>query len=263
MCRGYLLLTDFCLCLGFFTRLPCSRAARVTEPDMLAGFFRAVRMLPIAGALLGALAAAVMAAASAFGLPSLLAAPLATGALVVLSGAMHEDGLADCADGFFGGETPERKLEIMQDSRIGAFGAVALLLSLYLRVMGLALIADNSVGLACAVLIGAAALSRSLAFLPLFLLPPARQTGSGFAAGKPAAGAFAVAIFLAILFALDPVSAGANLSQTLAGISLASGCAYATGMVAKHQIGGQTGDVAGAAQQLAEVAYYLALAARI
>ena len=259
---GHSFLSDFCVCLGLFTRLPCSRAGRGTERATLAGFSRAVRMLPIAGALVGTVAAAVMAAARSLGLPSLLAAPLATGALVVLSGAMHEDGLADCADGFFGGETPERKLEIMQDSRIGAFGAVALLLSLYLRVMGLTLIADNSLGLACAVLIGAAALSRSLALMPLLLLPPARQTGSGFAAGKPAAGAFAVAIFLAILFALAPVSAGANLSQTLAGISLAAGCAYATGMVAKHQIGGQTGDVAGAAQQLAEVAYYLALAAR-
>jgi adenosylcobinamide-GDP ribazoletransferase len=263
MCRGYLLLTDFCICLGFFTRLPCSRAAKGAEPAILAGFSRAVRMLPVAGALLGTLAAAVLAAAQVLGLPSLLAAPLAIGALVVLSGAMHEDGLADYADGFFGGETPERKLEIMQDSRIGVFGAVALLLSLYLRVTALALIADKNLGLACAVLIGAAALSRSLALMPLFRFPPARQTGSGFAAGKPAAGAFAVAIFLAIVFALAPVSAGANLSKTLAGISLAAGCAYAMGMIAKRQIGGQTGDVAGAAQQLAEVAYYLALAARI
>src|SRR3984893_1312107 len=132
---GSSLLADFYFCLGFFTRLPFPSAASTSEPPSLANFSRAVRMLPAAGGLVGALAAIAMAAASRFGFPSPLAAPLA---------------------GFSGGTTRERKLEIIRDSRIGTFGAVALVLSLYLRATSLALIVDESLGLAGAGLGGAA-----------------------------------------------------------------------------------------------------------
>jgi adenosylcobinamide-GDP ribazoletransferase len=260
---GSSLLADFYSCLGFFTRLPFPSAASGSEPHSLGTFSRAVRMLPVAGGLVGALAAIAMAAASRFGFPPPLAAPLAICSLVLLGGAMHEDGLADCADGFFGGATREHKLEIMQDSRIGTFGAVALVLSLYFRAASIALIAHESQGLACAVLIGAAALSRTAALMPLALLPPARETGAGFAAGKPERAALAVAACLAVVFALAPVLGGAYLGRSLAGIAAATGAAYAVVVLARTQIGGQTGDVAGAAQQLSEIAYYLAFAAGV
>ena len=255
---GSSLLADFYFCLGFFTRLPLPSAASRSEPHSLADFSRAVRMLPVAGGLVGALAAVAMAAASRFGFPPPLAAPLAICSLVLLGGAMHEDGLADCADGFSGGATRERKLEIMRDSQIGTFGAVCLVLSLYLRAASLALIADESLGLAGAVLIGAAALSRAASLMPLALLPPARANGIGFAAGKPERAALAVAACLAVVFALAPVVAGAYLARSFAGIAAATGAAYAIVRLARKQIGGQTGDVAGAAQQLSEIAYYLA-----
>jgi adenosylcobinamide-GDP ribazoletransferase len=257
------LLTDFYICLGFFTRLPVPSAASRSEPPSLADFSRAVRMLPVAGGLVGALAAIAMAAASRFGFPPPLAAPLAICSLVLLGGAMHEDGLADCADGFSGGATRERKLEIMRDSQIGTFGAVVLVLSLYLRAASLAIIADESLGLAGAVLIGAAALSRAASLMPLALLPPAREDGAGFAAGKPERAALAVAASLAAVFALAPVVAGAEPIRTLTGIAAATGAAYAIVLLARKQIGGQTGDVAGAAQQLSEIAYYLAFAAGV
>jgi adenosylcobinamide-GDP ribazoletransferase len=260
---GSSLLADFYFCLGFFTRLPFPSAASRSGPHSLENFSRAVRMLPVAGGLVGALAAIAMAAASGLGLPPLLAAPLAICALVLLGGAMHEDGLADCADGFSGGTTRERKLEIMRDSRMGTYGTVALVLSLYLRAASLALIADKSLGLACAVLIGAAALSRTAALMPLALLPPAREAGAGFAAGKPERAALAVAACLAVVFALAPVVGGASLARSFAGIAAATGAAYAIVRLARKQIGGQTGDVAGAAQQLSEIAYYLAFAARV
>jgi adenosylcobinamide-GDP ribazoletransferase len=260
---GSLLLADFYFCLGFFTRLPFPSAASGSEPHSLANFSRAVRMLPVAGGLVGALAAIAMAAASRFGFPPPLAAPLAICSLVLLGGAMHEDGLADCADGFFGGATRERKLEIMRESQLGTFGAVALVFSLYLRAASLALIADESQGIACAVLIGAAALSRAALLMPLALLPPARENGAGFAAGEPERAALAVAACLAVVFALAPVVAGAYLARSLAGIAAATGAAYAIVLLARKQIGGQTGDVAGAAQQFSEIAYYLAFAAGV
>ncbi len=257
------LLADFYFCLGFFTRLPFPSAASMSEPHSLENFSRAVRMLPVAGALVGALAAIAMAAAYHFGFPPPLAAPLTICALVLLGGAMHEDGLADCADGFSGGTTRERKLEIMQDSQIGTFGAVALVLSLYLRAASLVLIADKSQGLAGAVLIGAAALSRAASLMPLALLPPARENGTGFAAGKPERAALAIAACLAVVFALAPVVAGAYLGRSFAGIAAATGAAYAIVLLARKQIGGQTGDVAGAAQQVSEIAYYLTFAAGV
>ena len=257
------LLADFYFCLGFFTRLPFPSAASGSDPHSLVTFSRAVRMLPVAGGLVGALAAIAMAAASRFGFPPPVAAPLAICALVLLGGALHEDGLADCADGFSGGTTRERKLETMRDSRIGTFGAVALVLSLYLRAASLALIAHKSEGLAAAVVIGAAAFSRTASLMPLALLPPARENGAGFAARTPERAALAIAACLAVVFALAPVVAGASLARSLAGIAAATGAAYAIVLLARKQIGGQTGDVAGAAQQLSEIAYYLAFAARV
>jgi adenosylcobinamide-GDP ribazoletransferase len=260
---GSSLLADFYFCLGFFTRLPFPSAASRSEPHPLVTFSRAVRMLPVAGGLVGVLAAIVMAAASRFGFPPPLAAPLAICSLVLLGGAMHEDGLADCADGFSGGATRERKLEIMRDSQIGTFGAVALVLSLYLRAASLALIADESLALALTVLIGAAALSRTASLMPLALLPPARENGAGFAARMPERAALAIAACLAVVFALAPVAAGASPVRSLAAIAAATGAAYAIVLLARKQIGGQTGDVAGAAQQVSEIAFYLAFAARV
>jgi adenosylcobinamide-GDP ribazoletransferase len=256
-------LADFWFCLGFYTRLPVPRAAREEAPHSLAHFSRAVRILPLAGAILGAFAALVMGVAFGLGFRPLLAAPLAVGCLIVLSGALHEDGLADCADGFFGGATRERKLDIMRDSRIGTFGVVALLLSFSLRVASLALIAGESLALAGTVLIGAAALSRTAALIPLAILPPARENGAGFAAGKPERAALAVAACLAIGFALAPIAAGAEPLRPIVAIAVATGAAYAIVPLARKQIGGQTGDVVGAAQQLSEIAFYLTFAAHI
>jgi adenosylcobinamide-GDP ribazoletransferase len=220
-----------------------------------------LRLLPAAGALVGALAAGTLLAGASLGLPPLLSAPLAIGVLILLSGALHEDGLADCADGFGGGATRERKLEIMQDSRIGAFGALTLALALYLRIAAVATIAGRSIGLASAVLIGAAALSRGAALLPLALLGPARGRGAGFTAGKPKPEAQRVAFSLACLFGLAPVLAGAGAARALVAIAAVLGAALAFSAFAKREIGGQTGDVAGATQQLTEIAVYLVYAA--
>lgn len=259
---GSSLLADFWLCLGFYTRLPIPSSAREESACSLANFSRAVRILPLAGAVLGTFAALALSVAIALGVPPLLAAPLAIGCLIVLSGALHEDGLADCADGFFGGATRERKLEIMRDSQIGTFGALALGLSFYLRAVSLGLIATENAGLAATVLIGAASLSRTAALIPLAVLPPARPEGAGFAAGKPEGAILAAAACLAVIIALAPVVAGAGPARALIAVAVATGAAYAMVPLAKKHIGGHTGDVAGAAQQFSEIAFYLAFAVR-
>jgi adenosylcobinamide-GDP ribazoletransferase len=263
---GSSLLIDFLICLRFATRipvpvLPVENAPADGRPQSLEGFSRAARMFPLVGAMLGAAGASALCAASALGLPPLLSAPLAVATLIALTGALHEDGLADCADGFGGGATQARKLEIMKDSRIGAFGALALALSLYLRIAALALIAGESLGLAAAVLIAAAAASRGAALTPLALLPPARTAGAGFSAARPERAALFFAACLCAAFSAVPLLAGAGLARPVIAFGACALAGFALSALARRQVGGQTGDVAGATQQVAEILFYLVFAA--
>jgi adenosylcobinamide-GDP ribazoletransferase len=247
---------DLLACLRFYSRLPVPAPQGHDMPD----FRTAVRALPAAGALIGACAAVTLFAARSLGLPPFLAAALAVAALAAVTGALHEDGLADLADGFGGGATRAEKLEIMRDSRLGSYGAIALILSLLLRVGALAAVAERSALEAAAVLVFAAALSRTAGLAPIMILSPARADGAGHAAMRPFQTALRSAAMLAAAFALLPLVAGAALSAvTLAGL-VAIGAAYATARLAERQIGGLTGDVMGAAQQTAEIAALLAFA---
>ena len=252
---------DLAACLRFYTRLPVPPMPFETAPFAMPDFSRIVRMLPLAGALIGALAALVLGLAMLAGLPPLIAATLALASMVVASGALHEDGLADCADGFGGGTTLARKLEIMKDSRIGTYGAAALVLSLLLRVMALGTLAGHGFWQAALGLVAAAGISRALGLLPLVLLAPARMDGAGFAAGRPSPEALMLAAGLALALALLPLLAGVPVRAVLAAGFWAGLLAYCMVGLAKAQIGGQTGDVAGAAQQVAEVGFLLGMVA--
>src|ERR1700722_165816 len=149
--------------LRFFTRL------RVGEPEPGAplDIDRIAWAAPVAGVAVGLISALILALTTLLGLPPLLRAGLATAALVVAPGALHEDGLADVADGFGGGATRARKLEIMRDSRIGAYGAIAIALALILRVGALAAALDGGFWRAGSSLVLVAALSRAAALTPL------------------------------------------------------------------------------------------------
>lgn len=251
---------DVARLLRFYSRLPVPALPWEHDPGALPDFTRAPRLLPVAGALIGGIGAAVFALAQGLGAP--IAAILAITALVTVTGAFHEDGLADTADGFWGGATVERRLAIMKDSRIGSYGGAALILSLMLRVAALAALAvKGGTTAACAAIVVAAAWSRVCGLLPLVLLDPARREGAGAAAGRPSGTtlvqALAIAAGLAMLLA-----ALAGLPM-LALPALAGGLLLAgiTTHIAYRKIGGQTGDVAGAAQQVAEIGVLLALVA--
>jgi adenosylcobinamide-GDP ribazoletransferase len=244
--------------LRFFTRLPVGAPAPGAALDM----DRIAWAAPVAGAAVGLIGALVLALTAALGLPPLLRAGLATAALVALTGALHEDGLADVADGFGGGVTRAMKLEIMRDSRIGAYGATAVALALVLRVGALAAALDGGFWLAAVSLTLVAALSRAAALTPLACLAPARADGAGAAAGRLDSTALAAAWGSALVIALALGLVSLGFIHALAA-SLMSGAA-ALGMVAlSHRaIGGQTGDVAGAAQQCAEIAAWCGLLIR-
>jgi adenosylcobinamide-GDP ribazoletransferase len=245
---------DLLACLRFFSRLPLPPAPsgedRYAAPDLS----RLALMAPIAGALIGAVSALALWFAYAFGLPPLVCAGLATGVLALTTGALHEDGLADVADGFGGGATRERKLAIMRDSRIGAFGAIALALSLILRVGALSALLEHSPGRGAAALVLAGAASRAFCLLPLALLPPARSDGLGAGVGGLAPGRAVAAGFVALIVAAALGFVALGLGSAILGWCLALAAALAMSAIARRQIGGQTGDVAGATQQLAEIA---------
>ena len=221
------------------------------------GLVGATAVVPLAGALIGLFPALTLLGASAVGLPPLVAAPLAIVVLVLVTGALHEDALADCADGFGGGRTREQKLAIMRDSRVGAYGVCAVALSLYIRAVALGATADRSIGLAAAVAIAAGALSRTASLLPLLLLPPARVDGVGATAGRPAAGALAIAAALSLAIVVGTLAPGAGFAPIGVAVVAAVVATLAMCALAWREVGGHTGDVAGATQQVVEIVVYL------
>jgi adenosylcobinamide-GDP ribazoletransferase len=226
----------------FCTRLPLAPSMPVASGDIA----RASWAMPVAGALVGALGALAYWAAVHLGLPPLVAGVLAVAAGTVVTGCLHEDGLADVADGL-GGDSRERKLAIMRDSRLGTYGACALAMSLLLRWSAIASIADT--GAVALALVAAHAAAR--APLPAFmaLVAPARSDGLAAAAGTPPPRAVAAAGLL------GAIALGLCIGPTAALVALA--LLAAAGMLMAREsvkaVGGQTGDVLGALEQVNEV----------
>jgi adenosylcobinamide-GDP ribazoletransferase len=252
---------DVLVCLRFCTRLPI-KTFGFESPPAEASIAAASAMLPIAGALIGLAGAIVLWIAVKLGLSSPLAALLAIAALILITGALHEDGLADFGDGL-GGATPEERLAIMKDSRIGTFGGLALLLVVFGRIMAVALLADHSVGLASTVLIAAGASSRCFALAPLYLLTPARSEGLGAAAAAPKPYGIAIAVVSTLIINMLPLFAGAGLGRVILALILSAAVAYGVTAFARRLLQGQTGDVAGATQQLAELTSYIVFSAHL
>jgi adenosylcobinamide-GDP ribazoletransferase len=244
-------LDDFKMALGFLTRLP------VPHPDGgLANFARAYRLFPVVGGLIGLAIGVLCLALRRFGVPDLAAAALALGAGALLTGALHEDGLADVADGFGGGRDASGKLAIMRDSRIGSYGAIALVVSFATKLSALAAIPDSFV---IQSLIVAHALARGILPALALNLPYARQDGLARTSGQPDSAATAIAGALALLIALLALPSTAALSAAAA----AAIGGFVMARLALRQIGGQTGDVLGAAEQVAETAILVLLAAKL
>ena len=260
---GAALTYDLAGCLRFYSRLPVPPLPGEDDPHAVPDFRTLPRMLPLAGLVLGLPGALVMLAAWGLGLGPFLAATLALAAGVLVTGALHEDGLADVADGFGGGSTPARRLEIMRDSRIGAYGGVALMLSLALRIGALATLLDRGGHLAVLALVLAAALSRTAALAPLALLPPTRLDGAGAAVGRPSRRTLSTAGALALGLTLLGLTLGLPLLGGTLMLVLSALAALGVTALARRSIGGQTGDVVGAAQQGAEIAALLGLVAAL
>jgi adenosylcobinamide-GDP ribazoletransferase len=254
------LLSDLATCLRFYSRLPVPRLPGEGDPHAAPDFRRAPRMLPAAGLILALPAALTLLAAWKLGLGPFLAAGLALAVAVLVTGALHEDGLADVADGL-GGATRVRRLEIMRDSRVGTYGATALVITLALRMGALATLLDRAGAAAAVALVLAASLSRVAALAPMMLLGPARPGGLGAAVGRPEAATLWIALGFGAILAVLALPFGLPVSGILAMIVLGGLAALGMTRLAAEKLGGQTGDVVGACQQVAEIAGLLGLIA--
>jgi adenosylcobinamide-GDP ribazoletransferase len=253
------LIAETAAMVRFYSRLPVPVLGAFDTPDRPPPFAIACRMLPIASLVL-ALPAALVAIILGFtALPEFFTAAIVTAVLIATTGALHEDGLADTVDGFGGGGTIARKLEIMKDSRIGSYGAAALVLALLARVTLLAALIVVSPWFAAAGLIAAAIVSRTLSLATFALLPAARPDGVASTVGAPKTPSLAIAGALTIGLALVLVAPPAGLLRFLIAFGVAIGLSLALGRLARAQIGGQTGDVIGAAQVLAEIGFLAGL----
>jgi adenosylcobinamide-GDP ribazoletransferase len=253
--------SDLAGCLRFYSRLPIPALPWETDPHRAPDFRTLPRMLPVAGALIGAVGATTMAVALSLGLGPLLSAVLAIGSLTMATGAFHEDGLADAADGLGGGSTPDRRLEIMRDSRIGSYGGAALILAFALRIAALATMAErlSTARVAIAIVI-AGSVSRVAALLLFGLTPPARAAGAAYVVGQPSTETLAIACALAAAIALALGAAGGlPLSGIALGLALGLAIALVAARLASTLVGGHTGDVAGGTQQIAEICFLIAL----
>ncbi len=255
--------------LRFLTRIPVPQArdsgraefldeleeeAAAGDAPLLKPLGRTVRAFPLIGALLGIAAGLAFAIATGLGLPVLVAGVIAIALLALATGALHEDGLADMADGFGGGHNAEKKLAIMRDSRIGAYGVITLVLVLAAKVGALADLAD--IGVVMSSLICAAAASRAAMPAMMRWLEPARSDGLGAAAGRPAAEHVWTGIVIAAILCVLLLTWSGVVAMLIAALS-----AMAVGVLARRQIGGHTGDVLGATQQISELIFLLTLAA--
>ncbi|WP_018042498.1 adenosylcobinamide-GDP ribazoletransferase [Methylobacterium sp. 88A] len=254
---------DLAACLRFYSRLPVPRLPDEGDPHRLPDFRTLPRMLPLAGLILALPSALILLVAWALDLGPFLAATLALAVGTLVTGALHEDGLADVADGFGGGTTRERRIEIMRDSRIGAYGGVALVLTLALRIGALATLLDRTGSLAALALVLAASLSRSAALAPMVLLGPARPGGAGASVGTPDRRTIGILALFALAFVVIGWIAGLPFLGMVLMPALALGASLCLTALARAKIGGQTGDVIGACQQVAEIAALLALVATV
>lgn len=238
-------LSEFLSALGLLSRLP-------VRPREIHPMHQAAWSFPLVGLVIGTLAALLASIALWGGLPPQIAALLALGSMILMTGALHQDGLADTADGLWGGWTQERRLEIMRDSRIGTYGVLSLILCLVLQ--GCALSTHFERGTGVAALITAAVASRAAMVPIMSMLPPARRDGLGHASGRPSGPMTTFALGLALLIAIALTGAGF--------VAVALGAALPVlwlAQTAHARIGGFTGDTLGAAQQLAETSALICL----
>ena len=249
--------SQFLNALRFMTIVPVAPSNDAIEPDWLS---RCVKYFPVVGVGVGLVSAIVLLIATRMWGP-MVASLLAVAASIAVTGALHEDGLADTADGLGGGWTVEKRLAIMKDSRIGTYGVIALVFGMALRVGALA---ELPVWAGAAALVAAHAAARVTPALVMNRLSYAGDTASmkvSYADAPVSASELQFALAAAAC-ALLPL-AFVSILSVLSGLLLGAALAAALAAWARRLIGGYTGDVLGAVEQVFEIGFLLGVAASI
>ncbi|WP_390920278.1 adenosylcobinamide-GDP ribazoletransferase [Neorhizobium turbinariae] len=242
--------------VGFLSRLPVPNRFFKGYDGSVS---RAVRAFPAAGLVIAALPGLVL-LLIARPETALLSSLVALAVMAVLTGALHEDGLADTADGLGGGRDREHALSIMKDSRSGAYGVVALILSFGLRASALSTIILIDSSFAALALLAAAVVSRGAMVAHWHALAAARVNGVAAGAGSPEESARNVALLSAIVLALLLLVPCFGLTRTLFSLIVVGITALGFTRWVRTKIGGHTGDTIGATQQISEIVMLATLA---
>jgi len=242
---------DFLVALVFLTRFPL----RLNLNFGMAAVGSSVRCFPLIGFIVGGISGTIFLLSISAYLTPLIAAFLAIGAQILITGALHEDALGDVVDGFGGGATRDKKLAIMRDSQVGTYAVVTLFIALGLKVAAISSFVDPKLGFMA--LLAAAGCSRGMVALGMYILPAARGDGLGASAGKPPLTSVLFALFFSVavpIAILGPfIGSAALLAASLLPLLM--------GWIAYWQIGGQTGDVLGSLQQISEIGFLLVCSA--
>jgi adenosylcobinamide-GDP ribazoletransferase len=248
---------DFLSALRFMTIVPVPSSDAASRPDWLS---RCAKYFPAAGICVGLVSTVVLVLASTIWGPH-IAALFAVAASIAVTGALHEDGLADTADGLGGGWSVEKRLAIMKDSRIGAYGTLALLFSVALRVTALA---EMPLWSGAAALISAHAAARITPVLVMNALPYAGDTAAmkvSYADAPVGASDIGFALIV-VVCALVPL-AFISILSVVSGLLFGAVLAAAVALWTRRLIAGYTGDVLGAIEQMFEIGFLLGVAAII
>jgi adenosylcobinamide-GDP ribazoletransferase len=249
---------DVARAVAFLSRLPMPPAAFAGYDGRLD---RVARAFPVAGILIGLLPAIVLFVMLFLHADRLMSALVALAVQAVVTGALHEDGLADCADGIGGGRNRERSLTIMKDSRIGTYGAIALILSFAIRAAAIAAIVGAAPSFAAALALPAVAcISRSALVWHWHRLPPARNDGVAVAAGQPGESVMQTALASGGVLAALLLWPGLGLLPLVCSLLAAGLTVMAFTALVRKKLQGHTGDTLGAAAQISETAALCALA---
>ncbi|MDP2122397.1 MAG: adenosylcobinamide-GDP ribazoletransferase [Hoeflea sp.] len=249
---------DIARATGFLSRLPVPSRYFEGHDGSLS---RASGMFPAAGVVIALLPGLAMLLLTLLGANPALTALIALAVFIGVTGALHEDGLADSADAFGARRGRDHMLEIMKDSRSGTYGVLALVISLALRATALTILLSVLGGWsAFLVLLAVAAASRAAISWHWNALPPARQDGVAASVGAPEESDATRSLFLGGILFLVLATPSAGLVPALLALGILAACVSQWTRVVRNKLNGHTGDTLGASQQIAETACLVTLA---
>ncbi len=256
MTRLTSLATDLAVATGFLTRYPIPAEMQTVPPDGA----RAAWAFPIAAVLAALPPALVLIGLLALGAGSLLAALVAIGVSLLVTGALHEDGLADSFDGLFGGKDREAALAIMKDSRTGVYGTTALIISILLKAVGLATLVAEGSWSAALFLVAAAAAGRAVMVCQWNGLSSARTDGVAATLGRPSRKTTLCAVLAGVVIIALAAGITASVWPSLLASCATAIAALGFSLFVSRRLGGYTGDTLGATEQISETAFLVTLA---